>query len=424
MKPEGDLAPSGEARPYSSVSPTVAIHGLFILFGVVIAAFFPFFALFLAERGLSPDQIGIVLAVMALARVVANPVAGHLADARLGRRRAFQLSEAGAALGAVWLFLAGNALGWVLAAAAVLAALASGSGPNLDALALDHLGQENLSDYGRIRAWESLSYAVACVALGYLLQAEGIRLTMLAYAAGSVAVGVWAWTLRADPPRHSAGQGHLGTVGAVFREAPRFWGYLAGALLLWTGFSGAWNFISLRIASAGGGPLLVGLGAALGGAVEVPVMRLSSRLHRRVGLRTTYAAGCAVYATGFLLWGMVKSPVILALLTVFEGVGFALLFTSGVVIVGNLVPPSLRSTGQSISTMIAFGIGPILGGAAGGFAYEHLGARTLYGIASILALAGGVVVWGSLTGAAFRRPPAAEADPADPAAAPPPDPRA
>ena len=76
----------------------------------------------------------------------------------------------------------------------------------------------------------------------------------------------------------------------------------------------------------------------------------------------------------------------LSLLTVFEGVGFALLFTSGVVIVGNLVPPTLRSTGQSISTMIGFGIGPILGAAAGGYAFEHLGAGTLYGIASILAL--------------------------------------
>lgn len=32
------------------VRPSFAIHGLFILFGVVIAAFFPFFTLFLKER--------------------------------------------------------------------------------------------------------------------------------------------------------------------------------------------------------------------------------------------------------------------------------------------------------------------------------------------------------------------------------------
>ena len=84
--------------------------------------------------------------------------------------------------------------------------------------------------------------------------------------------------------------------------------FLLAVLFVWTGFNAAWNFIGLKIARGGGGPLLIGIGVALGGLVEVPIMRMSSRLSVRFGLRSVYVAGCVVYATGFLLWGLVEDP--------------------------------------------------------------------------------------------------------------------
>jgi MFS family permease len=69
------------------VRSAVSIQVLFVLFGVVVACFFPFFALFLKDRGLDEREIGLVVSVMAFARVILNPGMGHLADTRLGRRR-------------------------------------------------------------------------------------------------------------------------------------------------------------------------------------------------------------------------------------------------------------------------------------------------------------------------------------------------
>jgi len=169
--------------------------------------------------------------------------------------------------------------------------------------------------------------------------------------------------------------------------------------------------------SRGGGPLLIGLGTALGGLVEVGVMLASARLIRRFGLRAVYAMGATVYATAFLLWGLVRSPVLVSVLTVFEGLGFALLFTSGVQIVGRLVPPSLYSTGQSLISTVAFGLGPIVGGAVGGVIYQRLGAPVLYLGAAVLALAGGAVAWATLSGPSFgpqAAPPTGEAVPTPP----------
>ena len=261
------------------------------------------------------------------------------------------------------------------------------SGPNIDALALVQLGEERMSEYGRIRGWESLSYAAGCLAFGWLLDIHGVTLALPLYAATGALMLVWTTiAVRSDRPKEREHHGRLGAVGAVFRTAPRFWGFLVATLLVWTGFNAAWNFVGLKIEE----PLLIGVGTALGGLTEVGVMRLSSRLHRRIGLRKVYALGCLVYATGFLLWGLIDDTTIVSLLAVFEGAGFSLLFTTSILVVGKLLPSSLYSSGNSIGGMVGFGIAPIIGAGAGGFIYDRLGSTTLFLGASIVALLGGV----------------------------------
>jgi MFS family permease len=224
------------------------------------------------------------------------------------------------------------------------------------------------------------------------------------YALASLVVLAWSTTIVRDRPKDVEAHGRLGTVGAVFREAPRFWGFLAAALLVWVGFNAAWNFIALKIVSEGGGPFLIGVGTALGGLLEVPVMRISSRLQVRRGLRLVYVLGCCIYAAGFLLWGLIDDPTIVSLLTMLEGVAFGLIFTTSVVVVGRLMPPTLYSTANSMREMVMLGIGPILGAGIGGFVYQHSGTVVLYTGASALALAGAVVAWFALSTPALSEP--------------------
>lgn len=380
-----------------------AIHGLFVAFGVAVAAFFPFVSLYLRDRGLRPEEIGLVIAVMAAARLLANPVWGHVGDATIGRVNALRLGTLGVAV-AAWLMNVVRGAVPVAATAFALAAMQVAGGPNLDAIALVHLGEERMTDYGRIRAWESLSYAGACLAFGAFLDARGIRWAMPIYALASLGVVAWSFTLRRDRPVRGTRHGRLGTVGAVFREAPRFWGLLVATLLVWTGFNAAWNFIALKISDEGGGPMLVGVGLALGGLVEVPVMRVSSRLQARWGLRRVFVLGCLVYALGFLLWGSVSDPRIVSMLAVFEGLAFGLLFTTGIVVVGRLLPQHLYATGNAITAMVGFGIGPIIGAGFGGFVYQHAGPLVLYLGASVLAVGGAAAAWVALSTPALARP--------------------
>ncbi len=394
----------------SQIRPAVAVQVLFILFGIVIAVFFPFLSLFLDDKGLTAGQIGIVIAGMAVARLLLAPLWGHLADTTIGRRRALQIGAVGGAVFGLALFVV-DTYGAIVATAFVMAGVSASIAPNVDAIALAHLGDERMHEYGRIRGWESLSYASMCLVAGIVLEAAGVRWAMPMFALALVAVFVWSVVAIApDTPEHRTRHGRLGAVGAVFRHAPRFWLFLLAVLFVWTGFNAAWNFIGLKIARGGGGPLLIGIGVALGGLVEVPIMRMSSRLSVRFGLRPVYVAGCLVYATGFLLWGVVEDPTVLAVLTMFEGAGFALLFTSAVVVIGRMVPSELYSTGQSLSATVGFGIAPIVGAGLGGLVFDRFGPATLYVAASLLTLCGGAVAWVALSTPMLAEPiPDAEA---------------
>src|SRR6266568_7044890 len=106
-----------------------AVLGLFVAFGLVVAAFFPFFALYLRNRGLPVDEIGLVLATMALARVLANPLWGHYADTTLGRLTALRLGAAGAAVWAITLNLVHGAVP-IAIVSSLVATFMVATGPN------------------------------------------------------------------------------------------------------------------------------------------------------------------------------------------------------------------------------------------------------------------------------------------------------
>ena len=107
---------------------------------------------------------------------------------------------------------------WAFAGIVVTAAIHSaflvGPGPNIDALALAHLGEEHMSDYGRIRGWESLTYAAGCLCFGLVLERFGMGWAMPIFAVSAVLVLAWSTTVDRDRPTELEDHGRMGAVGA------------------------------------------------------------------------------------------------------------------------------------------------------------------------------------------------------------------
>jgi len=161
--PTANTSSPGAAFMY----PRLVVAVTYLVSCIVSGIYLPFFPLFLAERGLEPDSIGLALALPMAIRLAAMPTAGVLSDhwgtprtmlVSLGLASAIAFAIVGLASGTIWILLAVGLTGifWTPVF------------PLLEAYAtrLAHIGAV---DYGRARLWGSISFVGANLAGGFLL---------------------------------------------------------------------------------------------------------------------------------------------------------------------------------------------------------------------------------------------------------------
>ncbi|HEY2937787.1 MAG TPA: MFS transporter [Gaiellaceae bacterium] len=367
--------------------PLRRVRLLFALVGVAEAALLPFLPIVLHERGLSAAEIGATLAAAALVGFVAAPLWGYVADRHLGPQRALVVGALSAAVASVPLpFVSGFVAltGVVVAVTAARSSIASLA----DAIALEQLSGTTRSDYGRVRLWMSIGWAIAACIWGLVLQTGTLHLLPVLYAGGLIGVA-------------AAARG-IGGVRVIHERAPRgarramvrgLATFLVSLLLLYAAFSATFSFVAVRIAELGGGLFVIGVAAALQAVAEVPVMRATPRLSRAVGHRALYVAGAFFVALACIAWALIDDRLVIALVKLIAGVGFALVYIGSVLIVDDLAPPSLRGTGQGFAKAVSFGLAPIVGTLAGGAIYGYVGPRALFLVSAAAAICAGASVW-------------------------------
>jgi PPP family 3-phenylpropionic acid transporter len=366
--------------------PLRRVQVLFALVGIAEAAILPFLPIVLHERGLSAAEIGVVLSVAALAGFVAAPLWGYAADRRLGAERTLVVASLAAGAASVPLAFVDGFLGLTVAVVAVMAARSSMASLT-DAITLEHLGRDARAEYGRVRLWMSIGFAVAACVWGLVLQTGTLDLLPALYAVTVVGVAIAAHVRGGERVVHE--HAPRGARRAMLRALATF---LTSLLLLFAAFSATFSFVAIRMDELGGGLFVIGVAAGLQAFAEVPVMRATPRLGRALGHRSLYVLGTLFFAVAFASWAFLDDPVPIALVKLVAGVGFALAYVGSVVIVDDLVPPTLRGTGQGLAKAVSFGLAPVADSLAGGAIYDYAGPRTLFLASACAAVAAGGAV--------------------------------
>jgi MFS transporter, PPP family, 3-phenylpropionic acid transporter len=368
------------------------IRALFCLVGFAESALIPFLPLLLRDRGLDPQAIGAVLALLAGVGFAAGPAWGYLADRALGRERTLAVCLVGTVAGSVLLGLSHGTLALVLAGSLTWLFRAPAM-PLADALALDRLGTHRRDSYGTVRLWMSATFAAGAIAWGLLLEAFGIDAMAFGYAAltGMNALLVLRvfhgrWPVLLPTVRSERRLGSLATAPTVLL-------FLLALFLIFTPYSAAYSFAAVQIAALGGGAAFVGLAAGLQAAAEVPSMIAASRFAHRLRPAHIFAAGAAFYLVVYAVWAAVSDPLVLAATRTIAGLGFGLTSVSAVVIADELVPERLRATGQAASKAVSSGLAPVVGSVGGGLVFGYFGARWFFAAAALLTVLAALVAW-------------------------------
>ena len=348
----------------------------FFAAGAITTAFLP---LWFADQGLTPGQIGQVLGSASLLRVFAVPGLGWVADAGGHPRLSLFAAASCAALCAALFPVAPGTL--ALTAVVALQGVASSSlAPLTDALTLALAAARRL-DYGRTRAWGSVSYMLASAGGGVLLGRTGTGVVpfLLAGFYGFAAVLASLLPRIAAPDR--AGRGLEGPLRSpVFRLA------LLASALIQGSHAAYYGFAGLHWRSAGIPDAVIGLLIAEGIVAEIALFIWGRRLAERLGparLTGLAAAACVVRwtATAFVT----AVPALAALQLLHAGT-FAFQHLSAMMVLRGL-PPERAGMAQALLAALGFAAPAGMLTWLSGRLYESAGGLTFLAMAALGVLA-------------------------------------
>jgi PPP family 3-phenylpropionic acid transporter len=370
-------------RVRSTLPRFLALYAaLFAAFGVAS----PFFAAFLAGRGLWPEAIGLVLATGTAVRLVAGPAGGWMAD-RFEAPRLVLMAYAAAASCVAFGYLPADGVWALLLISVVHAATLAPLVPVADALTLAAASGGGF-DYGWVRAAGSAAFILGTLLAGFAVGWSGLAaiIWLNGILLGIAALCAWRVPdlLRASSP---AVPDRAGGIGSLLR-LPAFRRLMLVAALIQGSHALHDGFVVIHWRSAGIGGGTIGLLWSESVAAEVVVFLLIGRwLLDRLG-----PAGASILAAvgGIVRWVVLAettSAAASALVEPLHGLTFALQHLACMRLIAALVPARLAATAQAFYGTVAVGVASALLTLGSGPLYAHQGAGGFWVMAGLCAVA-------------------------------------
>ena len=372
--------------------PYRRLAGFYFFYFAYLGAFAPFFSLYLEAVGMSPVDIGLLMALPQLTRIVAPHLWGWLADRGPSRVRIVRLTGL-AGLACFLGVFAGTGFGLLFAVLLTMTFFWSAALPLIEATTLSHLGDET-ARYGRIRVWGSVGFIAAVVAVGYML--DGFGVGVLPWGVTAMMVGMLAlcWYIPdVESKPHASDRVPIWT---ILRKPPVI------ALVIASGLMAAahgpyYTFYSIHLVDHGYSKSITGWLWALGVVCEIAIFVWMPHLYRAFTLRQILIASFALAVARFLMigWGA-GSLFILLLAQALHAASFGSFHAAAIGVVHRMFRGRHQARGQAIYGSLAFGAGGALGGFASGYGWDYLGAGITYSAAALCALAGMLILWWKL----------------------------
>jgi len=360
------------------------LSGFYFFYFAYLGAFAPYFSLYLDAAGFAAAQIGVLLAMPQLTRIVAPYLWGHLAD-RAGRRLSVMRITAVAGTVCYLGVFAGSSFAWLAVCLACWCFFWSAALPMMETTTLGHLGQRS-ADYGRIRLWGSIGFIAAVVGVGWLLDRTGVGPLLWIIGAVMVAMLAAGWLVpeAPSPPAHA----ETTPIGRILRR-PDVAALIGACFLMAVAHGPYYTFFSLHVVAAGYSKTQVGWLWAVGVIAEIAVFAWMPALFRRFSVQQVLAASFAIAALRFLLiaWA-VDQPVVLFLAQIMHAATFGSFHAAALSCVHRLFAGPTMARGQAVYSSLSFGLGGTLGGLGSGYAWDVLGPALTFTTAAACGAAG------------------------------------
>ena len=363
-----------------AIGPRLALY-----YGAAFAAVgvqLPFWPVWLAARGLSAEEIGLVLAAAFWPRVATNLLIAYQAD-RLGRRKPLMVGLAAATVLGIALFAIAAELWVFLLLSALSGACWAAIGPLGEALTLQELARRGIS-YGRVRLWGSLTFVLAAAGTGQLIEQSGAGLVLGLLLAGLALTLVACLLLPESQAAEGAAEApHL----AALLKLAGFWRFIFAAGLIQVSHALYYGFATLHWQAAGLSGGTVGLLWAEGVVAEILLLACASVLFRWLEPHRLLAVAGALTVVRWSVTALGSDLALLVPAQLLHGASFGATYLATMHYLRDHTPPALQASAQAINASIGFALLFGLVTPVAGWLYAVAGGDAFF-VMAIIALAG------------------------------------
>lgn len=355
-----------------------------------VGVFSPYASLFFADKGMAAAQIGVLMSLMQVMRIVGPNFWGWVADHTRQRVMVLRVTALAALVSFLGMFF-GQTFAQFFVLMAMINAFTSAQGPLSEALMLSEM-HGDLTHYGRLRLWGSVGFIVSVTAAGQLMDWFGV--SGMPWVAWSLLILVSFASLQMRESPHDVMHHDAPSVMDLLKRRQVILFFLSTFLMV-AAHSALYVFYSLYLAQIGYSKAVIGLMWSLGVSAEIVFFLFQSTIFRWFGVQRLMIASFLIAAIRFLMIGYGAHSIMLLLIAqLLHAVTFGVHHSASVATLQRWFSGSLQARGQALYTSISYGLGGTFGGLILTLCWDRLGVEAVYGVAALFALLGaGAAAW-------------------------------
>ena len=370
--------------------PYWRLAGFYFFYFSVLGALVPYWGLYLQSIGFTPVDIGSLMAVLMLSRIVAPNVWAYIADHRDDRMRVVRAASFLTVLLFTGVFVA-TSFWWLALVMLTFSFFWHASLPLIEVQVMHHT-RHKPGAYGRVRLWGSIGFIASVAVLGVVLDVAGpwwILPVMTALMAG-----IWFFSLTLPESELAGHMQHPGPFHKVVLR-PEILAFLVACLLMQVSHGPYYTFYSIYLDGHGYSKTVIGMLWAYAVVCEIIVFLFMPRILKFVDQRTVLLVSFALAAARWLVIGYFPDDLALLIFAqTLHAASFGAFYAAGMQMVYRFFVGKHQHRGQAVYGTVAFGLGGAIGSYYSGHTWETLGPGLTFAIAAGAAVLAFVVALG------------------------------
>ena len=373
---------SGRTRP-----PYLPLSLFYLFYFGALGALVPYWPIYLRSLGFHPAEIGSLVAIFSVTRIIAPNLWGLFADYTSIRMPIVRMATGFAVIS--FLLVLGARSFWGLAVVmALFSFFWNAVLPQMEATLINHLGTTH---YGRVRLWGSVGFIVVVLLLGPILDYLSIQIVpvvlLLLY------VGVWLSSvlvpeapasIPSSPPLPFLQVLRHGKVGA----------FLLVCFLMQASHGPYYTFYSIYLENHGDSHSLISFLWAFGVICEIGVFLVVGRWLLRYGaVRLLWITLLLATVRWILIGTWVDSVWVLVLAQALHAATFGAYHATAIHMVHEYFTGGNQVRGQAIYSSLGFGAGGMVGSFYAGYLWDWIGPTETFYVGAALSASAAVIVW-------------------------------